>query len=165
METVRAAVAMDLAGDIATGGWTIISAVVISVIATVLVPWSTAQRTKTLERRDQQLAARTEAASRLLKAAGDLFMASERQSEERLSGNVYFIDFHQAAAQVLILTTAGRTEAAKYFQGLPVSITRGGGNFTLDLAEVLSVWIPEGKFEINRLTDPIDPTPSPTPAG
>lgn len=159
---VSLAVAMDLAGDIAAGGWAILSAVLISVIATVLVPWLTVQRTKTIDRRDQQRAARTEAAATLLKAAGDLFMASEKQAEERRSGRVYFIDFHQAAAQVLILTLDGRSEAANYLQGAPVSVTRGHGTFTLELAQVLSSWIPKGKFEVNSLPSPVEPIPSPS---
>lgn len=164
VESVRAAVATDLAGGLAAGGWTIMSAVLISVIATVLVPWLTVQRTKAIDRRDQQRTVRTEAAASLLKAAGDLFLANEKQAEERRSGKVYFLDFHQAAAQVLILTVDGRSEAAEYLRGVPISVTRGGSNFTLDLAEVLSSWIPRGKFAINGLPSPIDSIPSPTMA-
>ena len=129
----------------------------ISVVSTVLVPWLTVQRTKTIDRSEKERADRREAAAALVEAAGDLYMQAEHQNEERRSGKVYSIDLHRAAATVLILTTNGRKEGRPFLEELPVRILRGEGNFILTLADVLSSWIPKGHFTAKDLPSPKRP--------
>lgn len=151
--------ANDFWGELTTGIpawlWPIVAAVAISVVSTVLVPWLTVQRTKAMERRDKELVDRRDAAAALLRAAGDMYMEAEQQSDEPGSVKVYSLGVQQAAATVLILTTGSREEGREFLEDLPFRIFRGQGSFTLTLAEVLSAWIPKGRFAINDLPQPI----------
>lgn len=134
--------------------WPFISAVIVGVVATVVVPFAMAMFASIRERKAVELEARRAAALRLvisvrkIRAAVSLDDAQPLESSENQE---IFTAHKTACAEVIMLSTGKRGELTEYLKGIPdQEWVRHAKEFEIE--EVMSAWIKKGALDPSSIT-------------